>query len=136
MKILIVDDDPSIINLFTTVAKSIGHTDITTANSGEDALTLVIREAYDLITLDIAMPGASGLEVLSVIRNLCPHAIIVIISGYMPEEISSEVAGCADVMIAKPFKLDIFKQLLTIAARVCEGMEEIRHLGNVSLTVR
>ena len=136
MKILIVDDDPSIINLFTTVAKSIGHTDITTANSGEDALSLVIREAYDLITLDIAMPGASGLEVLSVIRNLCPHAIIVIISGYMPEEISSEVAGCADVMIAKPVKLDIFKQLLTIAARVCEGMEEIRHLGNVSLTVR
>ena len=136
MKILIVDDDPIIINIFTTVAKSIGHTDITTANSGEDALTLVIREAYDLITLDIAMPGASGLEVLSVIRNLCPHAIIVIISGYMPEEISSEVAGCADVIIAKPFKLDIFKQLLTIAARVCEGMEEIRHLGNVSLTVR
>ena len=93
MKILIVDDDSAVVDLLSEIARVKGYTDITTASSGEEALAQVIQDCYDLITLDILMPGVGGLEVLSPVRNLCPHAIIAIISGHISEESSSDLAG-------------------------------------------
>ncbi len=136
MKILIVDDEPAVVEFFSQVAKAEGHEDLDTASSGEEALAQVVRADYDLITLDINMPGASGLEILSLLRNLCPHAIIAIVSGHVPDEVSSEVAGCVDVMIDKPASLETFTSLLDGAARICATMEEIHLLGRVPLTVR
>ena len=129
MKILIVDDEQIVSDFFTQLAKVRGYTDIEAVNSGEEALTQVIRKDYDLITLDIQMPGVSGLEIIAMLRNMCPHAIIAIISGYIPDEISSEVAGCADVMIPKPVTIDTFNKLLDGAEQIRQAMEKIHTLG-------
>ena len=136
MKILIVDDDSAVVDLLSEIVRIKGHTDITTASSGEEALAQVIQDCYDLITLDILMPGIGGLEVLSPVRNLCPHAIIAIISGHISEESSSDLAGCADVMITKPIPVEIFNRLLDCADRICGTIEEVRKLENVPFTVR
>ncbi len=135
MKILIVDDDPDVVQFFKEAATDRGYTDIDIAYSGEEALTQVIRGSYDLITLDIRMPGASGLEILTLLRNLRPHAIIAIVSGHLPEKISAETAGCADVIIRKPIHLRKFTGLLNGAARIFDTMQEIRLLGDVSCAV-
>ena len=136
MKILIVDDDSEVVAFFSQVADIKGYTDIDVAFSAEDALTQVIRETYDLITLDILMPGASGLEILTLLRNLCPHAVIAIISGHIPEEISPEATGCTDVILDKPVDMETFHRLLESASRVSEAMEQVRLLGNVSVSVQ
>ena len=136
MKILIIDDEKSVSDYFTQVARSRGHEDIDVAASGEDALTQVMRKAYDLITLDIRMPGVSGLEIIAMLRNMCPHAVIAIISGYIPNEISTEVAGCVDVMIGKPVSIETFTQLLDNTAQICQFMEKIRLLGQTPLVAR
>ena len=136
MKILIVDDDPTVVDFFSQVATFEGHEDIDVAPSGEEALTQVVRTDYDLITLDVRMPGAIGLEILSLLRNLCPHAIIAIVSGHIPDEISSEVAGCADVMIDKPVSVETFVKLLRSTVRICEAREEILLLGSAPIVVR
>lgn len=128
MRILLVDDEPGVIDFFTQVARSRGFTEVDVAGTGEEALTQVIRQAYDLITLDIQMPGASGLEVLSLLRSLSPHAVIAVISGYIPEE-TGQTALCADVLIDKPVSVELFSKLLDGSARICEAMEEIRLLG-------
>jgi CheY-like chemotaxis protein len=129
VKILIVDDEKIVSDFFAQLAKARGYTDIQAVASGAEALTRVIRETYDLITLDIQMPGVSGLEIIAMLRNMCPHAIIAIISGFIPEELSDEVAGCADVIIPKPISMETFNQLLDAAEKIREAIEQLHSIG-------
>ena len=129
MRILIVDDDAGVVEFFKRAAMAKGYADVDVALSGEEALTQVIRGIYDLITLDIKMPGASGLEILSLLRNLCPHAVIAIVSGHIPEDISPDVSGCTDVIVDKPVDLETLYRLMDSAARICEALEDARLLG-------
>lgn len=62
--------------------------------------------------MDLLIPGGGGLEIITMLRNICPHAIIAVIPGYIPGEISSEIAGCVDVMIDEPVRIDTFSKLL------------------------
>jgi two-component system response regulator YesN len=129
VKILIVDDDRAVSDFFAHVAKVRGHEDIDTVYSGEEALTRVLRRDYDLITLDIRMPGLSGLEVVALLRTTCPHAVIAIISGYIPDEVPGEVAGCADVLLAKPVGTAVFSQLLDGVEEISRTLTRVRSLG-------
>jgi len=128
MKVLIVEDSHTVIEFYAEVANMNGYDDVDTAGSAEDALDLAINKLYDLITLDVQLPGASGLEVLSVIRNLCPHAIIAVISGHLPSDVPSDLAECADVMLTKPVSAGKLAQLLNSSARICEEMATIQSL--------
>lgn len=128
MKILIVEDDHTATELMIKVAKLNGYEDVDTAGSAEDALALAINKSYDLITLDVQLPGASGLEVLSVIRNMCPHAIIAVISAHFPGDVPFDAAECADVMLDKPVPVKKLAQLMNSSARICEEMTVIRSL--------
>lgn len=136
MRILIVDDERIVSDFFAQLARVRGYADVDAVSSGEEALTQVIRKDYDLITLDIQMPGVSGLEIIAMLRNMCPHAIIALVSGYIPEQISSEVAGCADVMIPKPVSVDTFTRLLEGVERIHSAREDIRTLGIAPPTSR
>lgn len=136
MKILIVDDESAITSFFSQLAEINGFSDIDTVGSGEEAMTQVLRKSYDVVTLDIQMPGASGLEIIAMLRNMCPHAIIAVISGFIPEEISDEVAGCIDVMIPKPVSVQTFTTLLQKAQQIQGAMDEIRSLGKTPDSAR
>lgn len=136
MQILIVDDEPTITQFFTRLATMRGFADIDAASTGEEALAHVLRKSYDLITVDIHMPGVSGLEIIGMLRNMNPHAVIAIVSGFIPDEMSEEVAGCVDVMVPKPVSVDTFGELLDAAALIGHTMERIRLLGICPTTVR
>ena len=136
MKVLIVDDDVEVVRFFTQAVNAFGEAEIDTAGSGEEALTKVIRSNYDLITLDVVMPGASGLEVLAMVRDLCPHAIIAIVSGHVPEDVSDELSACADLILTKPVPLGTFHRVLRNVARVSEAVEDLRMLGDVPVSVQ
>ena len=129
MRMLIVDDDSTVVDFFSQAAQSRGYVEIGTAFSGEEALGKVVQDAYDLITLDIRMPGASGLEILSPVRSLCPHAVIAVISGYLDHEPVQDLAGCADVVLQKPVDLATLNCLLDGAASIARTMAEISGLG-------
>lgn len=131
LKVLIVDDEPVVVDFLRQVASLEGDCEIETANSGEEALTKVVQNLYDLITLDIQMPGASGLEILSLLRNMCPHAVIAIISGHVGESELPDIAGCADVIIQKPVSLERFTKLLGSARQIVSHMQTIQTLGDI-----
>jgi DNA-binding NarL/FixJ family response regulator len=90
----------------------------------------VVNNQYDLVTLDIRMPGASGLDILSVVRNMCPHAIIAIISGHFPENILEEAAHCADIMLEKPVKLEVLTTLIRSARSIRSELDSLRTLDS------
>ena len=57
-----------------------------------------------------------------------------IVSGHLPDQISPEVAGCADVILSKPVPVETFESLFESAARIGEEMEQVRLLGNMPVT--
>lgn len=77
-----------------------------TAADGEEALTCLQNQAIDLVTLDMKMPGISGLEVLKEIRRRNTEVDVIIISGYMNSQNCQEAKnyGAVDV-ISKPFNV-------------------------------
>ena len=136
MRILIIDDEPSVTAFFSQVATARGYATIDAVGLAEDAVTRVLRQSYDLITVDINLPGVSGLEIIAVLRNMNPHAIIAVISGFIPDEIPDEVRSCLDVIVEKPVSVETFGQLLDSAMGIADTLEQVRTLGISPVLVR
>ena len=104
MKILIVDDEEVLRDVLTSLVRREGWTPLT-AQSGEEALTMLERETVDLVLLDLMLPGMSGLETMRQILERDPDQVVVIITAY------SSIEGAIEAMrlgafhyIPKPFK--------------------------------
>ncbi len=126
-KILIVDDDQSFRFLLEEALKKEGY-DIVSATSGEQALEIYQPDKFDLITLDIKMPGIDGFEVLSRIKQLSPQQQIVIITAYGAQKIAIEAVkkGAYDYF-TKPFDIDelrlIIRRSLECSRLNCENKQ-------------
>lgn len=132
MKILLVDDDREVTDLYLDLMRARGHRKVSVVRTAEEAVTQATRQHYGLITLDLAMPGVSGLEVLALLRSLNPHAVIAVISGQIPDQPPSQLGTCADVVIEKPVEMEVLARLLQRAVLAHEAMAAIRLLGRIS----
>ncbi|HEX3035230.1 MAG TPA: response regulator [Thermodesulfobacteriota bacterium] len=104
--VLIVDDEEVICDIFKESLTGADYKVVTTS-SGEDAIELVRKNHFDVIFLDLTMPGKSGLDVLREIKALDPSSVIIIVSGRIEEDISNQlIAEGAFSFIHKPFTLD------------------------------
>ena len=80
-RLLIVDDEPHIRSALTRALSLMGFaTD--GAGSGWEALSLLERDSYDLMVLDMHLPGLNGLEVMQLAHQVCPGLIIIILTGH------------------------------------------------------
>jgi len=80
-KILVVDDEEAIRSLYKMELEDAGF-EVETADSGSQALEKLETFKPDLVTLDIKMPGMSGLEVLSEIRKISKDLPVILCSAY------------------------------------------------------
>jgi DNA-binding response OmpR family regulator len=80
-KILIVDDDPDIVRIVSTMLEGQGWQALH-AYSGAEALSAVRAERPDLVLLDIMMPGMNGIEVLREARRIAPGMRVIMITAY------------------------------------------------------
>lgn len=81
MKILIVDDDPSIRLLYKEELEDEGY-NVLIASSGEEALRLFEDEDPDLVTLDILMPDMDGIQVLRKLKEKKPRLPVIMSTAY------------------------------------------------------
>ena len=79
-RILVVDDDPSVLTLSALVLADHGY-EVKTAVDGFDALAKLQKALPDVIISDLRMPNMSGFELLSVVRRRFPHIPAIAISG-------------------------------------------------------
>lgn len=79
-KILIIDDEPNIQLSFSSLLKDEGY-DCATAESAETAMTLLIHQNFELILLDLQLPGKSGLEFLKALKNEVMPPLVLVVSG-------------------------------------------------------
>ncbi|GAA3013253.1 response regulator transcription factor [Tetragenococcus solitarius] len=100
-KILIVEDDNNINNLLNDLLES--DYKITQAFAGSEARRLLLEESFDLILLDLMLPGVSGEELIAEIRAKKTTPIIVITAKNDPAVLSEVFDTGANDYIAKPF---------------------------------
>ncbi|MFH1093820.1 MAG: sigma-54 dependent transcriptional regulator [Candidatus Omnitrophota bacterium] len=106
-KIMIVDDDASFRFLLIETLRKEGYT-VVPASCGQEALDISAKQGpFDVITLDVKMPGMDGFEVLSKIKAINPEQLIVIITAYGAQKIAIEAIkkGAYDYF-TKPFEID------------------------------
>lgn len=129
MKLLIVDDNEDAATVLAEAARALDEAiDVEVVLSGEDAIGRAIMVEFDVITLDIRMPGISGLDALSVIRGLRSRSILAIISAYT-HDVPQEHLEAADVVFAKPVSVERFQEMLTLSGEVTDRRRKIRDLG-------
>lgn len=102
--VLIVDDDFMILEMLKEMVQAQGYT-VSTAGTGELALGEIDREHFDLIFLDLMLPGLKGVELLKAIKEKDTDAIIVIVTAYGDDPLASEVMELGPLfLVRKPFK--------------------------------
>jgi two-component system KDP operon response regulator KdpE len=101
-RVLAVDDNPSIQKLVSVNLRARGYA-VTVADTGEDALRLFTPGDYELVLLDLILPGLSGLEVCAQVRQQSDVPIIVL-SAREDEELKVRALDAgADDYVTKPF---------------------------------
>lgn len=80
-RILIVDDEASIRLTLSALLKRAGY-DITSAENGEEAIAVLERQLFDLLLVDLKMPGIDGMQVVAAARQRQPDIAIIVLTGH------------------------------------------------------
>lgn len=109
VRVLVVDDDRVVADVLKDLVSQEGR-EVCVCYDGLSAVEFLRTAAYDLLVLDLMLPGVEGLEVFKVAKQVNPDVLVIIITGYATLEaaISAIKEGAYD-FIQKPFKLDAFK---------------------------
>jgi CheY-like chemotaxis protein len=80
-RILVIDDQPSVSAAIRTLLEFEGHT-VVVAECGHNAVSAIEAFAFDLVMVDIIMPGLDGLDTIKILRGSAPNVPIIAMSGY------------------------------------------------------
>lgn len=136
--VLIVDDEPSIRVSLRTILSGMGF-DVVEAARGEEALSLVRTAQFDVVLLDINMPGIGGIEVCRLMRKNSPRLPIVMLTvqGSEDRKVEALDAG-ADDYVTKPFQLRELVARLRAAVRrnaIDDEQNSLIMIGDVRLDI-
>jgi two-component system, NtrC family, nitrogen regulation response regulator NtrX len=131
--ILIVDDEPSILQSLRGLLSDEGF-GVITAATGYEALKIIDAESPDLVLLDIWMPGIDGIETLKEIKKVNPHIQVIIISGHGSIEtaVKATKLGAFD-LIEKPLSIDKIIVAINNALNFRRLEEENKYLRKKTL---
>jgi len=125
--ILIIEDDETLCEELKDILEDEGY-DVTSSNDGLNGLDLAVRGGFDLLLLDLRLPGMSGLEILRSVRaRSLPLKVIVLTGsprtgdlpkGIRPSEADDvQVLSTADRVIFKPFHIvDLLDEIKRLTA--------------------
>lgn len=118
--ILVVDDDRDLQENVREILTGAGF-QVTVANRAEEGLELLRQEEFDVVLLDLMMPGMGGMEALPLIRRQAPRARVVMITAFATVQNAVEAMrlGAEDYLV-KPFRIDE----LIVAVRRCLASAE------------
>jgi len=118
MHILVVDDEHEFLELMNNRMQKRGFT-VSVAPTGEKALEMVEKEAFDAMVLDVKMPGIDGIEVLRRVKQMRPELPVLLLTGHASIEaaMTGVETGAVDYLL-KPVPInDLIMRLRDIAAR-------------------
>ena len=111
-QILVVDDETAVCETIKMVLEHDGHK-VQMANNGPEALALLERNKFDLVTTDFSMLGMNGDTLAAAIKERIPKQSILMISanGAMAKSAGNPLPG-VDLVIGKPFSLEDLRKAI------------------------
>ncbi len=112
-RVLLVDDESTVIHVATRMLKHLGLT-VTTAANGREAVELFAEDSdFDWVLLDVMMPEMGGLECLQKLREIRPDTYVAMSSGYDAESALSPANQCQpNDFLSKPFTLEMLRAVV------------------------
>lgn len=130
-RILIIDDDPAMVQVISDICQERGHQTIA-YSSGQKALDSLSTHAPQLVITDVRMDKIGGLDVLRECKEVLPGTPVIMITAYKQLEIGIEAmkTGAYDY-ITKPFKVDELQLSIQRALDHQHDRREIRNLRQI-----
>lgn len=127
-KILVVDDQPYILNVLSDFLFKQGY-QVVFAESGEKAAQMVKGSEVQLALIDLKLNGMNGIATMQKISQIDPNVLTIIVTGYPTSESSVQAlkAGAYDY-VTKPFKLEDLKKTIERALKEYQLRQEISEL--------
>lgn len=116
MKILIIEDNESIASMLSQYLAIKGHK-CTVSNSGTNGLELILRDKYDVVILDLAMPGFNGLDIIDHLDKngkLSSQKIVVLTASSISEaQLKALTVKGVHASLRKPVRLEELTRFIT-----------------------
>jgi excisionase family DNA binding protein len=115
--ILVVDDDEEVRDVLKDMAEKQGYV-VFTAASGELALVEIGRQHFDLIFLDLRLPGISGVNVLEAVKEKARDTVVVVVTGLADDPMTMKAMSSGPlVLVRKPLKEKDIIEVLNIVMK-------------------
>jgi DNA-binding response OmpR family regulator len=113
-RVLIVDDEKRLaMSLGQALQLDFPACTVDTASSGEEALSVLASNTYNLIIADVRMPGISGLDLIKGVRYLDATVPIILMTGYGSASLRRQAARLGvDHYVDKPFDIDVLMAMI------------------------
>lgn len=116
-RVLVVDDDPVLLDLVRGIVAGAGYT-VIAAPDGDRAVELLKEEAVDLVFLDILLPATSSLEVFQKAKQVNPRITVVLMTGFPDHPVVAEAMALGPLMLLrKPFGIPQVTEILGMVFR-------------------
>jgi len=100
-KLLIADDDADLRDFLRIELTNIGYSLVTVGN-GADAIIKVAEQSFDIILLDMLMPGLDGIQVIKVLQKIAPNIPIIGLTGYVGRGYMAQALDLNVITLTKP----------------------------------
>jgi excisionase family DNA binding protein len=115
--VLVVDDDARVRDILQDVIIEQGY-QVVAAENGEKAIEEMKKQHFDLVFLDLVLPGLSGIEVLRLLKVKGEKAVVAIVTGYGDYPIALEAMSVGPLLlIRKPFQVEDVVEVLNIVMK-------------------
>lgn len=114
LKILVVDDDEMILHSLERIVVKLGHAGKCALN-GKAAIDICKNEQFDLVFLDMRMPGLNGYETMVELKKVMPKCKYAVMTGYDVDELVQKVQDegiCA--LLRKPFEISQINEVVSM----------------------
>jgi response regulator RpfG family c-di-GMP phosphodiesterase len=135
VKVLYVDDEPSLCRAFARMFLNDGQVAVTTSTSAVEASTLIESQAFDVIVSDLRMPAMDGIAFLSAARDKRPEARRLLVSGYadLDSAISAINRVGVDRLLTKPWNTN---ELVSAVRAAAEHARLVRENAEMTEALR
>ncbi len=124
-KILLVDDDRDICETLSDILETENY-DVTYVLDGFQALDILAKEKFDVVLMDIRMPGINGVETFKKLKPIAPETPVIMVSAYAVEDLIKEaIREGAFATLQKPVDFDV----------LVKNIESARNRGALVLVV-
>ena len=128
-RILAVDDEPDMLTLIKMIVEGYSDHQVTTTNNPMEVAELLTKARFDLIIIDLKMPGMDGMELLELAKKQDKDALILMVTAFGSLESAEEaVAKGAFDYISKPFRKEQLLLAIDKAMRWREMVLQIKEL--------